>query len=73
MVVRKTIARLSDPRGFVFEPLEGEALIQQRNVHVVVSRPGAVRGNHYHRVGTESLAVCGPALVRIRRDSQVAG
>lgn len=71
MVVRKTIARLSDPRGFVFEPLEGEALIQQRNVHVVVSRPGAVRGNHYHRVGTESLAVCGPALVRIRRDSQV--
>ncbi len=32
----------------------------------MVSRPGAVRGNHYHVRGTEILVVCGPSLVRIR-------
>ncbi|MBC2713270.1 MAG: hypothetical protein HGJ94_20425 [Desulfosarcina sp.] len=69
MVKKETINRFSDERGFVFEPLEGEFLANQRNAHVVVSRPGAVRGNHYHLRGTETLVVCGPALVRIRSDS----
>jgi UDP-2-acetamido-2,6-beta-L-arabino-hexul-4-ose reductase len=66
MVNKERLNRFSDPRGFVFEPLSGERLAQQKNTHVVVSRPGAVRGNHYHRKGTETLVVCGPALVRIR-------
>lgn len=57
-----------DERGFVFEPLDGESLASQKNTHVVVSRPGAVRGNHYHIRGTETLVVCGSALVRIRND-----
>ena len=70
MVHRRTINCISDIRGFVFEPLEGEHLVQQKNVHVVITRPGAVRGNHYHKVGTEVLAVCGPALVKIKKGKQ---
>jgi dTDP-4-dehydrorhamnose 3,5-epimerase-like enzyme len=37
-----------------------------RNVHVVFSVPGAVRGNHYHVRGAEITAVTGPALVRFK-------
>lgn len=56
----------ADPRGSVVEPLAPEALPAQRNVHVVLNEPGAVRGNHFHGIGTEVLAVFGPALVRTR-------
>jgi UDP-2-acetamido-2,6-beta-L-arabino-hexul-4-ose reductase len=56
----------SDARGVVFEPLELEMIAAQRNTHVVISNPGVVRGNHYHLQGTETIAVVGPALVRIR-------
>lgn len=55
-----------DERGSVFEPLAPAAFADQQNAHVVVSRPGAVRGNHYHQRGTEVLTVLGPALVRFR-------
>ena len=68
MIKKETVRRFSDTRGFVFEPVQGELLANQRNTHVVVSRAGAVRGNHYHVRGTETLVVCGPALVRIRWD-----
>jgi UDP-2-acetamido-2,6-beta-L-arabino-hexul-4-ose reductase len=67
MIKKETVNRFWDTRGFVFEPLDGELLANQKNTHVVVSRPGAVRGNHYHLRGTETLVVCGPALVRIRK------
>lgn len=50
----------------VFEPLDGGELREQRNVHVVLSGPGEVRGNHYHREGTEVLVVQGPALLRVK-------
>jgi len=66
---RYTIERLQpreDLRGTVLEPIGPDVLPEQRNVHVVVSAPGAVRGNHYHRRGTEILTVYGPALVRLR-------
>lgn len=66
-LTQQAIKRLADHRGFVFEPLEEKFIAQQKNVHVVISRPGAVRGNHYHLKGTETLAVCGPARVRIRQ------
>ncbi len=69
MIKEETVNRFSDSRGFVFEPVQGELLANQRNTHVVVSRSGAVRGNHYHVRGTETLVVCGPALVRIREDN----
>ena len=60
-----------DARGGVFEPLGGGAFAAQRNVHVVLTEPGAVRGNHRHLRGTETLTVMGPALVRTRQDGEV--
>lgn len=62
----------SDARGSVFEPLGPDALPEQRNVHVVVTEPGAVRGNHLHRRGTETLVIQGPALFRCREEGEVA-
>ena len=62
----------ADARGGVFEPLAPGELAAQRNVHVVLSEPGAVRGNHYHPRGTEVLSVMGPALVRTREGDRVA-
>ncbi len=55
-----------DARGLVFEPLSGDELAAMRNVHVVLTRPGSVRGNHYHTRGTERMVVVGPAVVRTR-------
>jgi UDP-2-acetamido-2,6-beta-L-arabino-hexul-4-ose reductase len=55
-----------DHRGGVFEPLDAEHLPRQRHVHVVVTEPGGVRGNHSHTRATEVLIVQGPALVRVR-------
>jgi dTDP-4-dehydrorhamnose 3,5-epimerase-like enzyme len=33
----------------VFEPLDPERIPDQRNIQVVVTEPGCVRGHHYHR------------------------
>jgi dTDP-4-dehydrorhamnose 3,5-epimerase-like enzyme len=60
-----------DSRGSVFEPVDPEHLPGQRHVHVVVTEPGCVRGNHYHTRGTEVVTVQGPALVRLRDGSRV--
>ena len=46
-----------DARGLVFEPLAPDLIAAQRNVHVVISGPGVVRGNHQHLKGTEIIAV----------------
>ena len=70
-IVIESIKVHSDERGFVFEPLKGESLVFQRNSHIVVSMPGVIRGNHYHLKGTETIAVTGPALVRIREKKKV--
>ncbi|UCD80916.1 MAG: hypothetical protein JSW26_05665 [Desulfobacterales bacterium] len=61
----------SDARGVVFEPIAVDRIAAQRNAHVVISRPGVVRGNHSHLLGTETIAVVGPALVRIREDGKL--
>jgi dTDP-4-dehydrorhamnose 3,5-epimerase-like enzyme len=61
----------ADARGAVFEPLEPELLSGWRNVHTVVTEPGAIRGNHRHLRGTEITTVLGPALVRYRRDGRI--
>jgi oxalate decarboxylase/phosphoglucose isomerase-like protein (cupin superfamily) len=53
-------------RGYLFEPLAAAELSGYRNVHVVFTVPGAVRGNHRHVRGTEITAVTGPALVRFK-------
>jgi dTDP-4-dehydrorhamnose 3,5-epimerase-like enzyme len=61
----------ADGRGAVFEPLESSLLAGWRNVHTVISEPGAIRGNHRHLRGTEVTAVLGPALVRYRTGEQI--
>ncbi len=65
-----------DPRGSVFEPLNNGELAAQKNVHVVLTRPNEVRGNHVHNTATEITSVVGPCLVRLKeagetRDVQV--
>ncbi len=67
----ETIKSHRDKRGFVFEPILEELIASQRNMHVVVSNPGAVRGNHYHLKGTEIIAVTGSARVRIKEDGEM--
>lgn len=56
----------SDPRGYVVEPADGEDLVGKANAHAVMTRPGGVRGNHFHPRGYEVMTVVGPALVRTR-------
>lgn len=56
----------ADPRGLVLEPAGPGELCAQRNVHLVTTMPGAVRGNHYHERGTEIAVVIGPGRVRLR-------
>jgi UDP-2-acetamido-2,6-beta-L-arabino-hexul-4-ose reductase len=61
----------ADRRGFVFMALPGDRLTEQRNVHIAVTQPGCVRGNHYHQSGTEVLILFGPGLVRLRDQSKI--
>jgi dTDP-4-dehydrorhamnose 3,5-epimerase-like enzyme len=61
----------ADARGWIFEPVEGDTLGRFRNVHAVMSVPGAVRGNHVHDRGTEVLVVGGPVLVRVEEAGEV--
>lgn len=60
-----------DARGYVFEPMGPDAMGQFRNVHVVYTVPGVVRGNHYHVRGTEVCSVAGPTLVRYREAGEI--
>ena len=60
-----------DARGLVFEPLGPGDLSRQRNVHVVLTEPGCIRGNHFHRSGTEVSVAAGPALFRYREGSEI--
>ena len=60
-----------DARGIVFEPIGSDLLPLQKNVHVAITAPGAIRGNHHHCYSTEVALVTGPALVRLREDGQV--
>ena len=62
---------IRDSRGIVFEPLEGDKIFDKKNAHVVMSGPGVVRGNHFHKKGRESIAVMGPALVSVRDDAEI--
>lgn len=55
-----------DARGSLFEPLADAELAAQRNVHVVLTGPKEVRGNHMHATSTEVTAVVGPCLVRLK-------
>ena len=68
-VTVETVDCFSDARGWVIEPVDEALLAGKRNVHVVYSEPGAVRGNHFHERTTEVFVVVGPALIRVREDT----
>ena len=62
----RTLKTHLDARGSVFEPLDDAELAGQRNVHVVLTAPDAVRGNHVHRTALEITTVVGPCLARFK-------
>jgi len=70
-VTIEPVAAVADPRGLVLEPLGADALPLQRNVHLVLTEPGKVRGNHYHERGREVTVAFGPALFRYRDGADV--
>jgi dTDP-4-dehydrorhamnose 3,5-epimerase-like enzyme len=65
-VTIEVLSAFQDARGLLFEPLDETLLSSQRNVHVVLSEPGTVRGNHRHLRSTELTTIVGPAQVRLR-------
>lgn len=65
----ETLTSHRDARGSLFEPLNMEELSRQRNTHVVLTQPGQVRGNHWHRRSTEMTVVVGPCLVRLKEEA----
>ena len=70
-VTIERLRRAEDHRGYVFEPLDASGLATQRNVHVVLTAPGEIRGNHFHDTGSEVTAVSGPARVRIKEEGRL--
>ena|ERR1700722_3118985 len=61
----------SDLRGSLFEPLDDVELAAQKNVHVVLTQPNEVRGNHVHERAVEMTSVVGPCLVRLKEADEV--
>ena len=62
----QTVKTHRDARGTVFEPLNDAELSVQKNVHVVLTQPDEVRGNHVHGSAVETTTVVGPCLVRLK-------
>jgi dTDP-4-dehydrorhamnose 3,5-epimerase-like enzyme len=65
------VKTLRDPRGSLFEPLSDAELAAQRNVHVVLTQPNEVRGNHVHQHATEITTVMGPCLARLKEGGTI--
>ena len=61
----------TDQRGLVIEPIGPETIPLQQNVHLAVTEPGHIRGNHYHLRGHEIAVVLGPALFRYRDQGEI--
>jgi dTDP-4-dehydrorhamnose 3,5-epimerase-like enzyme len=59
-----------DARGALFEPLSDAQLAAQKNVHVVLTQPNEVRGNHCHLTAVETTSVVGPCLVRLKEGTR---
>ena len=60
-----------DARGSLFEPLTDAELANQKNVHIVLTQPNQVRGNHAHRTAVETTAVMGPCLIRLKEGGTI--
>ena len=61
-VIIESVRCARDARGFVFEPIGVESIAPQQNVHVAMTEPGGICGNHLHHHATETTVVLGPAL-----------
>jgi dTDP-4-dehydrorhamnose 3,5-epimerase-like enzyme len=61
----------ADERGVVFEPISDAEIAAQHNCHIVISKPGTVRGNHQHAKSTEITAITGPCEVRWREHGRL--
>jgi hypothetical protein len=66
----QAVKTFRDPRGTLFEPLTDDELLAQKNVHVVLTRPNEVRGNHSHRTAVETTTVVGPCLIRLKEEGE---
>ena len=51
------LSKVSDNRGWLTEVLNGKSDQKILNIHYSFSKPGAIRGNHYHKNKTELLCV----------------
>ncbi|MGO9931515.1 MAG: hypothetical protein ACLPV8_06850 [Steroidobacteraceae bacterium] len=60
-----------DGRGVLFEPLTDAELKLQKNVHVALTEPNEVRGNHVHRTAVEITSVVGPCLIRLKEGGTI--
>jgi dTDP-4-dehydrorhamnose 3,5-epimerase-like enzyme len=60
-----------DARGALFEPLTDAELKSQKNVHVVLTEPNEVRGNHFHQTAVETTSVVGPCLIRLKESGVI--
>ena len=60
-----------DARGSLFEPLSDAELAGQKNVHIVLTQPNEVRGNHKHLTAVETTTVVGPCLIRLKEAGQI--
>jgi dTDP-4-dehydrorhamnose 3,5-epimerase-like enzyme len=65
-VIVQPVKTHRDARGALFEPLTDAELTAQKNVHVVLTQPNEVRGNHMHRTAVETTSLVGPCLVRLK-------
>ena len=67
----QAVRTFRDARGSVFEPLSDAELSGQKNVHVVLTAPQEVRGNHWHKTAVEITTVVGPCLIRLREAGEI--
>ena len=70
-VVVQAVKTHRDARGSLFEPLTDAELAGQKNVHVVLTQPNEVRGNHVHGTATETTTVVGPCLIRLKEAGEI--
>jgi dTDP-4-dehydrorhamnose 3,5-epimerase-like enzyme len=70
-VVCEPVKTHRDARGSLFEPLSDAELAAQKNVHVVLTQPNEVRGNHWHRTAVETTSLVGPCLIRLKEGGVV--
>ena len=70
-VIIEKVSFFADARGWVIEPIGEQQIPAQRNAHVALTEPGAIRGNHFHKNCTEVFVMMGPGLVRLRENGEV--